>query len=93
MIRALLCKAFNSECKKCKKNIGHFTEACFKLRRNKNCEAKKAKVSVLTAETAASNTPAIVEAPAGIQTIMLAVVILVCEFYHRYSSSEVLGKN
>ena len=65
-VRKKLCKAFKAECKKCLKT-GNFTEFCFKGLRIKNCDAKKAKVSVVSAEATASDTPApaVVETPAA----------------------------
>ena len=68
-VRKKLCKAYKAECKTCLKT-GHFTEFCFKGLRipgSKSRDAKKAKVSVLSAETTASDTaaPADAEVPAA----------------------------
>ena len=85
-VRKKLCKAFNSECKKCQKT-GHFTEFCFKGLRIKNREAKKAKVNVVTAEPAASDTPApaVVEAPASVAAGPVAALNSVQQVQREYS--------
>ena len=64
-VRKKFCKAYKAECKKCLKT-GHFTELFFKGLRIPN-DAKKAKVSVVSAETTAPNTaaPAAAETPAA----------------------------
>ena len=85
-VRKKLCKAFNAECKKCLKT-GHFTEFCFKGVRIKNCDPKKAKVSVVSAETAASDTPApaVVETPASVAAAPVAVLNSVQQVQREYS--------
>ena len=51
-VREKHCKAFKAKCKKCDK-VGHFTDQCFQ---GKKIPGKKAKVSVLSAEEAATET-------------------------------------
>ena len=71
-VREKFCKAFKAKCKKCEKT-GHFTDLCFKGFKGGPKDAKKAKVSVLTAEetapdnaaSAVAETPAMLTAPAA----------------------------
>ena len=65
-VREKFCKAFKAKCKKCDKT-GHFTDLCFKGFKGGPKDAKKAKVSVLTAEEAEADkaAPAAAETPAG----------------------------
>ena len=53
-VREKFCKAFKAKCKKCDKT-GHFTDQCFQ---GKKIPGKKAKVSVLSAEEAVTETAA-----------------------------------
>ena len=65
----------------------HFTEFCFKGLRIKNCDAKKAKVNVMSTETAVSNTPApsVVETPASVAAAPVAALNSVQQVQKEYS--------
>ena len=85
-VRKKFCKAYKAECKKCLKT-GHFTEFCFKGLRIKNCDAKKAKVNEISAETAASDTPApaVVETPASVAAAPVAALNSAQQVQKEYS--------
>ena len=68
-VRQKLCRVYKAKCKKCLQT-GHFTDCCrlpCQGSGGKNREPKKAKVHVLSAETAAPEAPesAVLDAPAA----------------------------